>query len=38
MNVESLNKLISSGESITVEFKESKKKLNKTYMSPYAHC
>ncbi len=29
MNVESLNKLISSGESITVEFKESKKKLNK---------
>ena len=29
MNVENLKKLISSGESITVEFKESKNKLNR---------
>jgi len=29
MNVENLKELISNGESITVEFKESKKKLNK---------
>ncbi len=29
MKIEGLKKIISSGESITVEFKESKKKLNK---------
>lgn len=29
MKIESLKKIISSGESITVEFKESKKKINK---------
>lgn len=29
MNVESLKKLITCGESITVEFKESKNRLNK---------
>ena len=29
MRIESLKKIISSGESITVEFTESKKKLNK---------
>ncbi len=29
MKVENLKKIISQGESITVEFKESKKKLNK---------
>ena len=37
VKIESLKKIISSGESITVEFKESKKKKIRMCMIPYAH-